>query len=243
MKAPNREQALDALPPRLASIPIRIPVVNGMASFPASSIIASRSSGFLSGALACGHPRLAEPLARVLEHESEAHVHLLEPLHVARGQRRPAFVCGSRPCSSARNPRRMQVRDRPVMTPAFELGARYVGKTPSGLSPRQKRASTHPTPSARASALVDLRGRHRPCSRLTGGATEGAVAAAVLAEIGQRQEDLRRERDPSPHAASRTARAAAISSPVAPRQSASRSASSSESGSRSEHETCFYQPR
>src|SRR2546427_354519 len=88
----------------VSPIPIRIPVVNAMERFPASSMVRSRKEGTLSGALACGNPlrisraltfasirptlafenvsarlmRNGLPHADVLEHQANAGIRLFE---------------------------------------------------------------------------------------------------------------------------------------------------------------------
>ena len=50
---------------RVSPIPIRIPLVNGIASSPASRIVSSRAAGNLSGEAQCGPPRSASRSASV----------------------------------------------------------------------------------------------------------------------------------------------------------------------------------
>ncbi len=54
---------------RVSPMPMRIPLVNGIASSPASRIVSSRRAGSLSGDAQCGPPFCGEPLRGRLEHD------------------------------------------------------------------------------------------------------------------------------------------------------------------------------
>ena len=93
---------------RVSPIPIRIPLVNGIRSSPASSIVSSRRAGSLSGEAQCGPPFADEPLGDRLEHDphrgrDRAQRAELVPAHHARVQVR----------QQARSPRARASRTRP----------------------------------------------------------------------------------------------------------------------------------
>ena len=67
-------------------MPSRMPVVNGICSAPASRIMARRSAGSLSGACWCAPPRWRSRGLTDLEHEAEADVERLQPLHLVAAQ-------------------------------------------------------------------------------------------------------------------------------------------------------------
>ena len=54
---------------RVSPIPMRIPLVNGIRSSPASRIVSRRRAGILSGEAQCGPPAGREPLRGRLEHD------------------------------------------------------------------------------------------------------------------------------------------------------------------------------
>ena len=67
--ARERLERLEPLGSRVSPIPIRIPLVKGIRSSPASSIVSSRRAGSLSGEAQCGPPRSREPIGGRLEHD------------------------------------------------------------------------------------------------------------------------------------------------------------------------------
>ena len=88
---------------RVSPIPIRIPLVNGIASSPASRIVSSRAAGTLSGDAQCGPP--------FCESRSET-VSSMIPIEADTGRSSssssrlitPGFRCGSSPVSSSTRP-------------------------------------------------------------------------------------------------------------------------------------------
>ncbi len=85
---------------RVSPIPIRIPLVNGTPASPAAAIVASRTSGRLSGEPKCGPPRAASAGA---EPSSISPCETLTARSASTSSRlmTPAFTCGSRPVSSS----------------------------------------------------------------------------------------------------------------------------------------------
>ena len=188
----DREQALDALAPRLADADEDAGRERDAQPPRLVDHRAGACSGRLSGARWCGIPGSHRRGLDALEHQAEADVDLLEPRHVRRRSRSPALVCGKSPRSSARAPRPVQVVDRARVAEATRACARYAENAFSGLSPRQKSASAQPSARAAREPRLDLVGRHRPLAGVAGRAAERAVVAAVAAQVGERQEDLRR---------------------------------------------------
>ena len=84
---------------RVSPMPMRIPLVNGIASSPASRIVSSRRAGSLSGEAQCGPP---------LAPSRSAVVSSMIPIEAETGRSSsssarvitPGFRCGSRPVSS-----------------------------------------------------------------------------------------------------------------------------------------------
>ena len=195
----DREQRLDPLAPRVSPIPTSTPVVNGTASRPASSIMRRRTSGRLSGARRWGIPGSPR---RTLAVSS------IRPRLTLTGRRRamslvdrtPAFVCGKRPCSSARR-RRAEVAHRAVVPPRRERCRRYAPEGPFGLVPELEQRLGAPLFARAGELLVDLVRRHRPLAGIARRPAERAVAAVVAAEVRDGQEHLRRVREPAPPAA------------------------------------------
>ena len=64
-------------------MPMRMPVVNGICSLPASAIVLSRRAGTLSGARSCAMPGASSRSETRLEHEPHAHVHLAQRGEIA----------------------------------------------------------------------------------------------------------------------------------------------------------------
>ena len=88
---------------RVSPMPIRIPLVNGIASSPASLIVSSRTAGTLSGDAQCGPPFSESRSETRLEHDPHRRRHRAQQLELAR-LITPGFRCGSSPVSSSTRP-------------------------------------------------------------------------------------------------------------------------------------------
>ena len=186
-------QRLDPLL-RVSPIPIRIPVVNGTRSSPASRSVSSRAAGRLSGEPKCGPPRSREPVGDGLEHDPLRGADLAERASSSRVST-PGFACGSRPVSSSTSRAHAgEVLDRRL---AAERGELLAGDAVAPLrlvAEREQRLAAAGR-GARARDLEHLvRRQVRPLAAARR-PRERAVVADVPAELRQRDEDLRRVGD------------------------------------------------
>ncbi len=128
---------------RVSPIPMRIPLVNGIASSPASRIVSRRRAGTLSGEAQCGPPFSPSRSAVV---SSMIPIDALTGLSAASSSRAitPGFRCGSSPVSS-RTRRAQRARYSSVVSqPSARSSSRATLYRSSGRSPSVKRASRQP---------------------------------------------------------------------------------------------------
>ncbi len=84
---------------RVSPIPMRIPLVKGMASSPASLIVSSRRAGSLSGEAQCGPP-FAERRSAVVSSMIPIDAETGRSASSSARVMTPGLRCGSRPVSS-----------------------------------------------------------------------------------------------------------------------------------------------
>ena len=86
----------------VSPMPIRMPVVNAIARFPASSIVRNRNEGTLSGAFACGKP---SRISRKLTFSSINPTLAFDSFSLSSTAPSitPGFACGSSPVRSSTN--------------------------------------------------------------------------------------------------------------------------------------------
>jgi hypothetical protein len=140
------------------------------------------------------HSLAAQTLAGRLEHQPEARVDRLEPRHLVLGQ--DAGVRVRNQAGVQRHPASVhEVVDRRGEAPGGELFAVAREHCLGAITQAEQRLDA----ADRARPLElggDLRGRHRVRVRIFRRAAKGAVVADVAAQVGQRQEHLRRVGDP-----------------------------------------------
>ena len=185
---------------RVSPMPTRMPVVNGTRARPAASSVASRRSGVLSGAPACGppgSPSRAASVSIIIPCDGDDRA---EPERDPSSASAPALAWGSRPVSvehRARPPPPGSRRWR--RTRARRATPPHAGYRASGASPRVNSASWQPSAAPRrAMASTSSSVEVRATSSVGGRLGEGAVAARVAAQHRERDEHLRRERDARP---------------------------------------------
>jgi hypothetical protein len=156
----------------------------------------------LVGRVVVRHARLAQSLACAFEHEAETDVDLLEAEHVLRRQQAGVGVW-----QKARGERRPR-RPLEVLHRVGEAECRQLppvrGERALGLVAQAKQRLGATLSAAAVEPLGDLVRGHGPGTRVTRGASERAVIAAVLAQVRERQEHLGRVGDaasPAPVAA------------------------------------------
>ncbi len=180
----------------VSPIPTRMPLVNGIRSSPAASIVRRRSRRVLGRR--AGVHRLHQALRDRLEHQPLRGGHLAQPGQVlARSGRRGSCAAGARARARARRPRPRRRR-----SPSWPQDAKPRGDLRVDLGPL---AGEHEqllgvSPHRLVEPALDLVGRVevRPMGR------EGAVLAVAAAGPRQRERVVAREGD-APHDAQATA--------------------------------------
>ena len=198
----DREQAVDALGRRLADADQDAGGERDRAARRPRAIMRRRDRRILVGRPLMDSAAGAQPRRDALEHQPHADVH---------GR--------SRAISSRRQDAGVGVRQEPVLERDL-AGARDVVAVsrararrasrdmPGTRAPACRRGTSAPRAAERAAAarpLRDLVRGHRPCAGIAGILPERAVGAAVAAEIGDRQKDLREYVTTRPLARSRSA--------------------------------------
>ncbi len=179
---------------RVSPIPIRIPVVNGIASSPASRIVSRRAAGRLSGEPKCGPPRSESRSAAV---SSMSPCDAVTSRSAASSSRvsTPGLACGSRPVSSSTSAAHAhEVLDRRLAT---ERGQLLAGDAVAALRlvaerEQRLRAAGGGAGAGDVEHLVGRQVRALAAARRT---RERAVVTDVPAQLRQRDEDLRRVGD------------------------------------------------
>ena len=179
---------------RVSPIPMRIPLVNGIASSPASRIVSRRRAGQLVRRGPVRPAPRAEPLRGRLEHDP----HRGETGRSASSSARvitPGLRCGRRPVSSSTSRAQRSRYSSVVAQPsARELLARDLVAQLGLVAEREERlAAARGGTGARDREHLLL--GHERALAAPGRPRERAVAADVAAERRQRDEDLRRVRD------------------------------------------------
>ena len=177
---------------RSSPIPTRIPVVNGIWSSPAASMVASRRSGVLSGALRW-HSRSPRKVSIIIPWLGLTG----RSWSSSSAERAPALACGSSPVSSNTS----FAIAATYSTVDENRGARRAtgGRRRSGSSGRSPSVNSASWQPALAPCLaifntsVGLQVQLLHPGRWLG---EGAVAAAVVAQHGEGDEDLGAVGDP-----------------------------------------------
>ena len=182
---------------RVSPIPMRIPLVNGIASSPASRIVSRRRAGSLSGEAQCGPPFAAEPLGRRLEHDPHRGGDGPEQLELGAGHHAGVQV-REQPGLVEDEPRAaLEVLERRLAAERAQLLARDLVAQLGLVAEREERLAAAGR-RARARDREHLVLGHERALAAARRARERAVAADVAAERRQRDEDLRRVRDERP---------------------------------------------
>ncbi len=178
-------------------MPIRIPVVKGMRSSPASRIVSSRTAGRLSGEPKCGPPRSESRSDARLEHDPLRRRHLAQRRELVarhharvRVRQQPGLVE-----HEAAHPH--EVLDRRLAAELGELLARGAVAALRLVAEREQRLAAAGRGAGARDVEHLVRGHVRTLApaRRRG---ERAVVADVAAELRQRDEDLRRVGDEPP---------------------------------------------
>ena len=182
---------------RVSPIPIRIPLVNGIASSPASRIVSRRRAGILSGEAQCGPTPLAEPLRGRLEHDPHRRGDGPQELEL-RARHDAGIEVRQKPCLLEHEPgAASQVLERRLAAERAELVARDLVAELGLVAEREERfAAAGRRPGAGDSEHLVLGHVRALASPRRAG--ERAVAADVAAERRQRDEDLGRVGDERP---------------------------------------------
>ena len=174
-------------------MPIRIPVVNGTPSLPASSIVFSRSAGSLSGV----RPPGARPQDWCWCSPASA-----PGWDCFRATAQSSLRSAARDWRAAAGgfratPARTWLPDNAACcdSRAGASVSRISGNSASGLSPSENSASVQPSFSPCLRHRENFVGRHGVRAGLAGIAAEGAVSAIIAAQIGQRDKHLARVGD------------------------------------------------
>ncbi len=179
---------------RVSPMPMRIPLVNGIASSPASRIVSSRRAGTLSGDAQCGPP-FAPSRAAV--------VSSMIPIEAETGRSAsnsarlitPGLRCGRRPVSSrTRRAQRSRYSSGRLAADRAQLLARDLVPQLGLVAECEERlAAARRRTGARDREDVVL--RHERTLAAPRRTRERAVPADVAAERRERDEDLRRVSD------------------------------------------------
>ena len=179
---------------RVSPIPMRIPLVNGIESSPASRIVSRRRAGTLSGDAQCGPP---------FAPSRSAVVSSMIPIDAETGRSAsssarvitPGLRCGSRPGLLEHESRTaLEVLERRRAAERAQLLARDLVAQLRLVAEREERLAAAGG-GARARDREHLLLRHERALAAPRRTRERAVAADVAAERRQRDEDLRRVRD------------------------------------------------
>ena len=182
---------------RVSPIPMRIPLVNGIASSPARRIVSSRRAGILSGEAQCGPP---------FSPSRSAVVSSMIPIEAETGRSSsssarvitPGIEVRQEPGLVEDEPRAsLEVLDRRLAAERAQLLARDLVAQLGLVSEREERLATTGR-GTRASDLEYFVLGHVRALAAARRPRERAVAADVAAERGQRYEDLRGVGDERP---------------------------------------------
>ena len=185
---------------RVSPIPIRIPLVNGIRSSPASSIVSRRRAGSLSGEAQCGPPFAESRSARRLEHDPHRggdrpqRSELVAAHHARVEVRQQAGLLEHEPRDAAEVlDRRLAAERRELVARDLVAQLRLVAEREERLRAAGRRAGARDREHLVLGQVRALAAARRPGER--------AVAADVAAERRQRDEDLGRVGDePAPAA-------------------------------------------
>ena len=179
---------------RVSPMPIRMPEVKGTFALPAASSVASRSAGTLSGAPIVGTAALAQPLGRAFEHDAHRDRRLAQAREVGRVHQAGIEVRQQAGLLEDQRAHRREIVERRGIAHRrqrlggglpLQLGLVAQGEQRLGAAGRL----------ARARDLEHLLGREIGRLAAPRRMHEGAVAAGVAAEMGQRNEHLLGEGD------------------------------------------------
>ena len=184
---------------RVSPMPIRIPLVNGIASSPASRIVSSRTAGTLSGDAQCGPPfsdSRSETVSSMIPIDADTgrSSSSSRPAHHARVQVRQQPGLVEHAAGAVR-----EVLDRRREAELRELLARDAVAQLRLVAEREQRlrAAGGCSGAGDLEHLVDRQERALTAARRS---RERAVAADIAAQRRQRDEDLGRVRDEAPAA-------------------------------------------
>ena len=181
-------------------MPTRMPVVNGIAQL--ARLLdhrerAARAACRARGGAAC--PARTGAGSRSRASSPRLTLTALAGAPCPSRVRMPALVCGRSPCASARS-RGPVAGSRPCCS-CPKRGERARGTRANaalGLVAEAEQRLDAALRRARARATAATSSwRHRPRAGIAGRAAERAVVAAVAAQVGERQEHLRREGQPT----------------------------------------------
>ena len=172
-------------------MPIRMPLVYGIASRPARSIASRRTSGSLSGEPKCGPPR-CDSRALAVSSMMPCDAQTSRRASSSSSSRMPGLACGSRPGLAQHEARAVrQVGGRGGEAEPVELLARRPVAQLGLVAEREQRLVAAGEPPAFGDRehlllahVAALAAPRRPGER--------AVVADVAAEVRERDEDLRR---------------------------------------------------
>src|SRR5437773_5629023 len=176
----------------VSPIPMRTPVVNGIASLPASAIVLRRRAGTLSGARSWAIPRASRRSATV---SSMSPMLTLTSRRADRSRSliTPGFACGSSGVSASTRAHGAEIPERRAVAVAPEELA-VLREDGLRLIAEGEERLLRAEPAAGLRERDDLVGCQGPRAGLAWIPAERAVAAVVAAQRGERHEDLRRER-------------------------------------------------
>ena len=182
---------------RVSPMPIRMPLVYGIARRPARSIASRRTSGSLSGEPKCGLAALRQPRARGLEHDPLRGADLAqrEQLVVVEDARVGVRQQARLAQHEARAVRQVG-RGRGEAEPVELLARRPVAQLGLVAEREQRLVAARQPP--RLGDREHLVLAHVAALAAPRRARERAVVADVAAEVRERDEDLRRERHERP---------------------------------------------
>ena len=200
---------------RVSPIPMRIPLVNGIRSSPASRIVSRRRAGSLSGEAQCGPP---------LRRDRSAVVSSMIPIEAETGRSASSSARVITPGIEVRQEARLlehepraalEILERRRAAERAQLLARHLVAQLGLVAEREERfAAARGGAGARDREHLLL--GHERALAAPGRPRERAVAADVAAERRQRDEDLRRVRDEGPgrrrRASARSSSSGALSS-------------------------------
>ena len=187
---------------RVSPMPIRIPLVNGIRSSPASAIVSSRRAGTLSGEAQCGPPFAPSRSAVVssmipIDAGDRTELRELLARHHARVQvRQQARLLEHEPGDAGEVlERRLAAESAQLLSRDLVAELRLVAEREQRLGAPGRGAGARDPEHLLLGQVRALAAARRPRER--------AVAADVAAERRQRDEDLRRVRDEAVAAAAR----------------------------------------